>query len=209
MTEQNIFYSGELITRQEAKAAGLKRYFTGQPCRHGHISERQATTSVCVQCYRIRIKEKQPRTYQLQKLWRARNGDKVRAQAKRRSSKPHVKARNAERYRQKKLFDPDRLKREVARTKELREAKFTALAGRPRPDKCEICSGGGKISFDHSHKTGKFRGWICGTCNSALGMVRDSPLVLRKLAEYVERNDVEIRCEPEECPASERLRIAS
>lgn len=40
----------ELISRKEAKAAGLKRYFTGKPCMRGHIDERETRKSMCVQC---------------------------------------------------------------------------------------------------------------------------------------------------------------
>ena len=30
----------KIITHKQAKALGLKRYFTGEPCKHGHIAER-------------------------------------------------------------------------------------------------------------------------------------------------------------------------
>jgi hypothetical protein len=30
----------EIISRAEAKARGLTRYFTGKPCKYGHIAER-------------------------------------------------------------------------------------------------------------------------------------------------------------------------
>ncbi|OKN43494.1 hypothetical protein AM421_002853 [Klebsiella pneumoniae] len=30
----------EIITRVEAAKAGLKRYYTGKQCKHGHDSER-------------------------------------------------------------------------------------------------------------------------------------------------------------------------
>src|SRR3990170_5510904 len=43
-----------------------------------------------------------------------------------------------------------------------------AVAGRKKPNKCEICNFAGRIQFDHCHKTGVFRGWICYQCNSAL-----------------------------------------
>lgn len=40
------------ITRAEAKAQGLKRYFTGRACKRGHIAERQTDNGVCVDCRR-------------------------------------------------------------------------------------------------------------------------------------------------------------
>jgi hypothetical protein len=41
---------GEIIIKVEAKARGLKRYFTGKPCRNGHIAERLTGSGACVQC---------------------------------------------------------------------------------------------------------------------------------------------------------------
>ena len=40
----------EVISRKEAKARGLKRYFTGKPCKHGHVSERYTGSGACVEC---------------------------------------------------------------------------------------------------------------------------------------------------------------
>ena len=39
-------------TRQEAKATGAKYYFTGEPCKHGHIALRK-TKGACVECIKI------------------------------------------------------------------------------------------------------------------------------------------------------------
>lgn len=38
------------MTRSEAKAQGLKRYFTGKPCKRGHVSERRVSTGICLHC---------------------------------------------------------------------------------------------------------------------------------------------------------------
>jgi hypothetical protein len=43
---------GKIITRAEAKARGLKRYFTGKPCKHGHVDERLTVNTSCVVCNR-------------------------------------------------------------------------------------------------------------------------------------------------------------
>lgn len=40
----------EIITRAEAKAQGLVRYFTGVPCKHGHMCERLVRSATCVEC---------------------------------------------------------------------------------------------------------------------------------------------------------------
>ena len=36
-------------TRAEAKATGAKYYFTGEPCKHGHVAPRK-TKGACVEC---------------------------------------------------------------------------------------------------------------------------------------------------------------
>lgn len=43
----------ELITRKEAKAIGLKNYFTGEPCKYGHIDLRKVDSGQCIECKRI------------------------------------------------------------------------------------------------------------------------------------------------------------
>jgi len=40
----------QIINRKEAKQKGLKRYFTGKPCKYGHLAERFVSTSTCVTC---------------------------------------------------------------------------------------------------------------------------------------------------------------
>lgn len=40
----------KIISRKEAKAAGLKTYFTGKPCINGHIAERNVSEAKCYEC---------------------------------------------------------------------------------------------------------------------------------------------------------------
>lgn len=62
-------------------------------------------------------------------------------------------------------------------------------AGRKKPKRCDVCKRGNiAIHFDHCHKKGHFRGWLCYGCNAALGYARDLPSLLRKLADYIERD---------------------
>jgi hypothetical protein len=42
----------KIIKRFEAVALGLKHYFTGKPCIHGHIDNRRVNDRVCMQCTR-------------------------------------------------------------------------------------------------------------------------------------------------------------
>jgi hypothetical protein len=42
----------EIISRAEAKRLGLRRFYTGRPCRRAHDSERQTSSGHCLQCGR-------------------------------------------------------------------------------------------------------------------------------------------------------------
>ena len=105
--------------------------------------------------------------YKAQKVrnWRARNIEKVRAYARRSML----------------LF---KLKR-LGLTERDYEDRLTAQG-----NKCAVCKKdkNHKLAWmlDHNHKTGKFRGILCGHCNSALGHAHDDPMILRALAAYLE-----------------------
>lgn len=60
------------ITCKEAKALGLKRYFTGKPCPHGHVSERISSNGGCVRCLHLASNALAKKTPEKQKIRRAR-----------------------------------------------------------------------------------------------------------------------------------------
>lgn len=52
-------------------------------------------------------------------------------------------------------------------------------------DYCEICFKKENLCYDHSHVTNKFRGTLCQTCNSALGMFKDDITILKNAIKYL------------------------
>jgi hypothetical protein len=44
----------------------------------------------------------------------------------------------------------------------------------------------GSWVLDHDHKSGKFRGWLCNKCNSALGWLEDDINYVRRALNYLE-----------------------
>ena len=57
----------EIVSRKEALERGLKRYFTGKPCKNGHIAERFVSNGRCVEC-----------AHECGRDWRAANPERVR-----------------------------------------------------------------------------------------------------------------------------------
>lgn len=64
--------------------------------------------------------------------------------------------------------------------------------------KCAICrcilnsSRYTKLAVDHCHKTGRVRSLLCTNCNTALGLMKDSPDRLKAAASYLEAHAVKI-----------------
>lgn len=76
----------EIISRADAKAAGLKFYYTGIPCKHGHDSKRYSSYAGCFDCA-IAYSENQRKTNpeavkQCMISWRAKSGQKIKAYSK-------------------------------------------------------------------------------------------------------------------------------
>lgn len=40
----------KIISREEAKSLGLRHYFTGGPCKNGHIAPRSVCNKTCIEC---------------------------------------------------------------------------------------------------------------------------------------------------------------
>jgi 5-methylcytosine-specific restriction endonuclease McrA len=43
----------DVISREEARDKGLKKYYIGIPCSHGHVCEREVKSGACVRCHYI------------------------------------------------------------------------------------------------------------------------------------------------------------
>lgn len=61
---------------------------------------------------------------------------------------------------------------------------------------CKICCsfvgllrgvgrGNNSLVVDHEHKTTKVRGLLCGNCNTAIGLLQDSPEICEKTGQYL------------------------
>lgn len=43
------------------------------------------------------------------------------------------------------------------------------------------------LNVDHNHETGQVRGLLCGNCNRALGLIKDSAETLSNLIKYLQK----------------------
>lgn len=81
-----IPYIGPIVTRAEAKAAGLKRYFIGRPCKRGHVSEYYTNICQCVACSRAQTYEwlgaNPERWDEARRQWRDGNRGRISEQAR-------------------------------------------------------------------------------------------------------------------------------
>ena len=88
-----------IISRAEAKALGLKSFFTGKPCKHGHVAERYVSSRGCVECDRARALEWRvaQKDRERKRKWRAANPEKAREHRRRWRAANLKKAREYQR----------------------------------------------------------------------------------------------------------------
>jgi len=56
----------QIISREDATAKGINRFFTGEPCKHGHLAERRTGNGMCIPCASYRYH-----------CWLSKNKDKA------------------------------------------------------------------------------------------------------------------------------------
>ena len=112
-------------TREAAKDLGLKRYFTGKPCKRGHVATRYTSNSACVPCSVATIA-----------AWQAANPDKLRKASRecaqrRRQQDPQG---HRDRQRERRIKNPEkvRAKERANKAKHKEKRKATTKAWRTR-----------------------------------------------------------------------------
>ena len=94
----------KIITRKEAIEQGLKRYFTGKPCRYGHVDERTLCNGRCRTCgreqRRILIRENPEKENQRVRKYRESEKGKKRYERYKIANADKIKKQSAGYYRQ-------------------------------------------------------------------------------------------------------------
>jgi 5-methylcytosine-specific restriction endonuclease McrA len=151
----------DIITRAQAKAVGLKRYFTGKPCKYGHLCEKYTSCLKCVEC-----DKGDPETQAAYfRKWYAANKEKCRLKTRKyNAANPEAKRARKRNYKARKRGAVG------AHTK-----NDTALIRKAQKDKCAYCriklKGGGHVDHIIALANGGTN-WpenlqlTCGTCNN-------------------------------------------
>jgi len=95
------------ISRQDAKSRGLKRYFTGKPCKYEHIVERSVSSGMCRECHREQsrqwsaIPEHKEQARKRSEIWRTKleNKEREKAYKAKPAYKEKVRKKSLARYR--------------------------------------------------------------------------------------------------------------
>jgi len=132
----------KIISKKEAKALGLKKYFTGEPCKHGHICERYTSSMLCIECRGPRTKEKD------RMKWRRAHDPEYRERNnKRKKVTPEQRLRNRARWRWRYVHDLEFRARQIERSRRRNRArdkeKFNLrrrLRGRTHNEKARNCA---------------------------------------------------------------------
>ena len=142
----------------------------GTPCKRGHQGMRYVLNRGCVDCAHNNRRARKKEHAAYMKIYRTKLDYKERtrrAQQKYREN-PEVAVRVA-----------------TFQARRRGEIATIEIPKRFKPTICDICGNAAKLSFDHCHKTGRFRGWLCQNCNAGLGMAKDSSQILSKMISYL------------------------
>lgn len=160
--------------RYIAKSKGQLLYFTGTPCKHGHLTDRRTATGKCVECERLgQLTDKQKEYHR-----KLKKTEKYRSMARKYRSSIYGTVKYREQSR------ATHLKRTYNITPETFQLMVQEQNGL-----CKICA----VQFDnnilpcvdHCHETGAIRGVLCKLCNQLLGFSRDNTTTLQRAIEYL------------------------
>lgn len=157
-----------------AMERGVLRYFTGEPCKNGHFSERRSKTGECIKC-------------NLEAHARYTKTEKGISKAK------EIIGRHKKSGAWKLMTKERQIKHQYGMSLQeyenlhLKQNGVCAICNKPESILSPDGSTPRNLAVDHCHTTGKVRGLLCQSCNTALGKFNDSISLLNKAALYIEK----------------------
>lgn len=181
MAYDYVPYDGPIVDRDEAIRLGLKRYFTGNPCRKGHISQRTLNGG-CFTCAAINSR-----------LWYENNKERAAATAARsyEKRKPRLKAYNknyqevnkeaiSKRAREYRLKNLEKIrekarqryrlnrKERIAAVKLYTEKNKEKVSAAQRSLRHKRRNAEGSFSSSDVFALGKLQKWKCANCKTCI-----------------------------------------
>lgn len=165
-------------SRITALSAKETRYFTGRPCKSGHVAERYAANSMCIPCAHSKARK-----------WKSLNPEKVKknavlSQQKRTAANPAAAKLKSRKF---------ALLRHGLSLNDYYDILADQGGG------CAICyvkpvNGPLSLSIDHDHAhcPGEYgceecvRGLLCSKCNTSLGGFKDDAQLLMRAVDYLD-----------------------
>jgi len=187
-----------IISRKDARLRGLSRYFTGNPCKHGHIVERTTNSSSCIECskkYVSNWKQTDAGKQSTQQTSRRHgtvyredtsNAVTIKKHRDNYNNSEHGKA-TMKQYNDSKTFE----QRKNARLKNRYGIDLIAYENmyEEQTGCCQICNTPhDTLHVDHDHSSGNVRALLCASCNKGLGMFKDNIEHLQKAIAYLSKH---------------------
>lgn len=169
-----------ILRRRDAKAAGLKRYFSGVPCGKGHIAERLVSSHACVVCNALRaerVRQANPAK------------EKARLKAKYANNREAAIARETARYQQNK----DEIKRQK---KEYRLANPEQFSAYRRNAKARKRNAPGSHTMADIKRLYMLQGGKCASCLARLDRYHVDHVVALSKGGGNGPNNLQILCGP-------------
>lgn len=154
-------------TRSEAIAMGLTRYFTGEPCGRGHVSERSSSDGKCVACkrenWRASVARSPGAVARAKKKYRDKNREKLAV------AYAEYVARDPEKVRkQKRDYAARNQERERVRAREKYYANRDAYIARSKARNAQRRGAGGTFNADDIAAIMKRQRSRCAYCQVKL-----------------------------------------
>lgn len=147
-----------IISRKDALNQGLKSFFTGEPCNHGHIAARYLS-GLCKECARNYTNS-----------WRKKNKEKQRL-----ISKLTNERRKDKKYKGKVAYNIANRERVRANDKVIR----AVASGRLKKQSCEVCGEAKTVGHHDDYNFPLLVRWLCSSCHR-VWHINNKPIEARK-----------------------------
>jgi hypothetical protein len=192
---------------KEAASLGIKFFFTGEECVHGHLAPKYTAGGRCVTCARYHAAAAQGGRFA--GSFTAARANIKRAIASMSMNRTYTPIRPCKHGHMLRYISSNNcvecsdLQR-IKHKETVREKRLIRLYGIDFADqakmadeqnrKCGICqedfTDNRAMHVDHCHTTGKVRGLLCALCNQAIGLLKEDVEILHRAVEYIQRHAV-------------------